>query len=398
MKTALQRLGFLLAIGLSACAPGTYDEDELEEVAEDERSGIVGGSQTTIESRPWQISLQSSGGSHFCGGTIIGASWIVTANHCVAGSSASSLRVVAAATNRNGSGGQIRKVSQIIRYAGYVTPEQGKDIALLKLTTPLDLTDPGAQAIPYATAATVADGRTDPGIIGTVSGWGSLSSGSSSLPANLQTVDVPLVSNAQADQAYPEAITADQLGAGLIGIGGKDSCQGDSGGPLVVPDGQGGVVLAGVVSWGYGCAAPQYPGMYARVSSFASWIQQNTGITGDAGVGSGSGGDDDTPTGQTVLLNQAGLSGATGSWTHFQITVPAGQAQLLVDSFGGSGDADLYVRRGAKPTTSSYDCRPYLNANNESCTFDNPTAGTYYVSVRGYKAYSSLSLNARVQN
>ncbi len=397
MKSELQRFGFLLTMALSACAPGSYEEDELEEVAEVDRSGIVGGTQTTIEERPWQISLQSSGGSHFCGGTIIGASWIVTANHCVDGSSAGSLRVVAAATNRNGSGGQIRSVSQIVRAPGYVTPEQGKDIALLKLSSPLDLTDPGAKAIPYATAATVAAGRTDPGIIGTVSGWGSLSSGSSSMPSNLQTVNVPIVSNAQADQAYPESITADQLGAGLIGIGGKDSCQGDSGGPFVVPNGDGGVVLAGVVSWGYGCAAPQYPGMYARVSSFASWIEQATGIAGDADDGS-SGGDDDPPTGQTVLLDQAGLSGAKNTWTHFEITVPAGQAQLLVDSFGGTGDADLYVRRGSKPTTSAYDCRPYLNANNESCTFNNPQAGTYYVSIRGYKAYTSLSLNARTEN
>jgi hypothetical protein len=389
--------GVLFAMALSACAPGTYDEEEQEEVSEDERSGIVGGTQTTIENRPWQISLQSTGGSHFCGGTIIGATWIVTANHCVEGTSASQLRVVAAATNRNGSGGQIRNVSQIVRYAGYVDPEHGKDIALLKLSSALDLTDPGAQAIPYATATTVADGRTDPGIIGTVSGWGTLSSGSSSMPSNLQTVDVPIVSNTQADQAYPESITADQLAAGLIGIGGKDSCQGDSGGPFVVPGPDGSVILAGVVSWGYGCAAPQYPGMYARVSSFASWIEQTTGIAGDTGGGGGGGGGGSSG-GQTVLLDQSGLSGAKNTWTHFSITVPAGQAQLLVDSFGGTGDADLYVRRGSKPTTSTYDCRPYLNANNESCAFDNPQAGTYWVSIRGYKAYSSLSLNARVEN
>ncbi len=389
--------GFLFAMALSACAPGTYDEEELEEVSEDERSGIVGGTQTTIENRPWQISLQSTGGSHFCGGTIIGATWIVTANHCVEGTSASQLRVVAAATNRNGSGGQIRNVSQIVRYAGYVDPEHGKDIALLKLSSALDLTDPGTQAIPYATSTTVADGRTDPGIIGTVSGWGTLSSGSSSMPSNLQTVDVPIVSNTQADQAYPESITADQLAAGLIGIGGKDSCQGDSGGPFVVPGPDGSVILAGVVSWGYGCAAPQYPGMYARVSSFATWIEQTTGIAGDTG-GGGSGGGGSSGGGQTVLLDQSGLSGAKNTWTHFSITVPAGQAQLLVDSFGGTGDADLYVRRGSKPTTSTYDCRPYLNANNESCAFDNPQAGTYWVSIRGYKAYSSLSLNARVEN
>ena len=114
MKSALQRFGFLLTMALSACAPGSYDEEEQEEAAEEGRSGIVGGTQTTIEQRPWQISLQSSGGGHFCGGTIMCASWIVTANHCLEGESASSLRVVAAATNRNGSGGQIRNVSQIV--------------------------------------------------------------------------------------------------------------------------------------------------------------------------------------------------------------------------------------------------------------------------------------------
>ena len=399
MKLDLQRLGVLLAMALSACAPGTDEPDDDEEVAEEDRSEIVGGTATTIEARPWQISLQTSSGSHFCGGTIIGASWVVTANHCVAGTSASSLRVVASATNRNGSGGQIRGVTQIVRFPGYVTPSQGKDIALLKLSTALDLTDPGAQAIPYATAATASAGLTAPGIMATVSGWGTQSSGSQSLPTTLRTVDVPLISNTQANQAYGGGITADQIGAGIIGVGGKDSCQGDSGGPLVVPNGAGGVILAGVVSWGNGCADPQYPGLYGRVSSFATWIEQNTGIVGgvSGGGGGGGGGGEPAPT-QTVLINEAALSGTTGSWKDYQVTVPSGQAQLRVDTFGGTGDADLYVRRTAKPTQQSYDCRPYLNGNNESCTITNPVAGTYYISIRAYQTYSGVSINARTEN
>ncbi|MCC5865671.1 MAG: S8 family peptidase [Wenzhouxiangella sp.] len=87
-----------------------------------------------------------------------------------------------------------------------------------------------------------------------------------------------------------------------------------------------------------------------------------------------------------------GLSGGQGSEQFFTMEVPANVSELTFQMSGGSGDADLYVRRGAPPTTSTWDCRPYLNGNNETCTFNDPQAGTWHVMIRGYTAYSNVSL------
>nr|WP_255783936.1 S8 family peptidase [Lysobacter chinensis] len=88
------------------------------------------------------------------------------------------------------------------------------------------------------------------------------------------------------------------------------------------------------------------------------------------------------------------VSGASGSETRYTFTVPAGASNLSFNTSGGSGDADLYVRFGAAPTTSTYDCRPYRNGNNETCSFASPQAGTWHVMLHGYSAYSSVTLVA----
>ena len=74
------------------------------------------------------------------------------------------------------------------------------------------------------------------------------------------------------------------------------------------------------------------------------------------------------------------------------MVVPAGATDLNFAMSGGSGDADLYVRFGSAPTTSNYDCRPYANGNNESCPISTAQAGTYYVMLRAYSTFSSVSL------
>jgi hypothetical protein len=89
------------------------------------------------------------------------------------------------------------------------------------------------------------------------------------------------------------------------------------------------------------------------------------------------------------------ISGATGSNQFWVMNVPAGKDTLAVTISGGSGDADLYVRFGSAPTTSTFDCRPFISGNNETCTFNAPAAGSYFVMIRGFSAYSGVTLTGR---
>ncbi len=231
---------------------------------------IVGGVNTPITAAPWQVAVLSSSLQQFCGGSILNANWILTASHCEVREgnrvAAGVARLSALRTQA-----QIRTVAEVITFPGFVDPTSGRDATLLRLSAPLDLSGPNAKAIPLATPSEAGAGLTDPGRVATVTGWGTRRSGGSS-PDRLQTVNVNLVSNQASQTAYGSqtVITSDQIGASAPG---KDSCQGDSGGPLIV-DANGRKVLVGIVSWGEGCADPKFPGMYARVSSFTTWIQE----------------------------------------------------------------------------------------------------------------------------
>jgi vibriolysin len=101
------------------------------------------------------------------------------------------------------------------------------------------------------------------------------------------------------------------------------------------------------------------------------------------------------PPSTTPLTNGVALtnqSGGTGSKAYYKLTVPSGQTSLKFEMSGGTGDADLYVKRGALPETNSYDCRPYKSGNSETCEFPSPMAGDWFVMIQAYSSYSGLSI------
>lgn len=118
---------------------------------------------------------------------------------------------------------------------------------------------------------------------------------------------------------------------------------------------------------------------YSGVTLSVNWTDPGTG--GPAGGGT---------------VNN--ISRTTGNWARYYLDVPSGMSSLEVDISGGTGDADLYTRFNAQPTTSSYNCRPYLAGNNEDCTETNPAAGRWYIGIRAYSSYSGVTLNAYYYN
>ena len=155
---------------------------------------------------------------------------------------------------------QVADVVSIVQHEGYVRSSLKNDISLLKISHPLNFDK-------YVQPVTLPEQGEEFTGTALVSGWGRLHQGGQT-PTVLQKVEVPIVPDDDCRISYPGDSVADSMMC--AGETGKDSCQGDSGGPMVC-----GPYLCGIVSWGHGCARPNYPGVYTQVSYFVDWIKNN---------------------------------------------------------------------------------------------------------------------------
>ena len=189
-------------------------------------SSIVGGSEVTPYSLPWQVALVQPGGNRpFCGGTLIDAQHVLTAAHCT-GSGASGMQVIVGEHKvTSSSDGTRHSVCRVVNHPNYNSPVNlNNDFSILHLSTPVDI---GPRAAPACLAQSSMGGDYLVGKTLTVSGWGALSEGKGG-PSVLHSVGVPGITNAKCNKVYG-SIQPAMLCAGTA-AGGIDSCQGDSGG------------------------------------------------------------------------------------------------------------------------------------------------------------------------
>jgi secreted trypsin-like serine protease len=196
----------------------------------------------------------------------------MTAAHCTAGSKASNIRILLG-EHKTDDATQVKvEVATITDDPLYNDKTMHNDFSILTLKEPVTFTREISPAcLPSDTNQLYA------GQVATVSGWGTLKSNGNQ-PTVLIEVDVTVTTNELCKGVYGNDLTNINLCAMDAG---KDSCQGDSGGPLVIQE-NGRFALIGVVSYGYGCASPNIPGVYARVTERKDWIVATAAGTQDS--------------------------------------------------------------------------------------------------------------------
>lgn len=236
-------------------------------------TAVVGGAPITVEQIPWQALVIVEPDNRLCGGAIIDPGWLVTAAHCVAGFRGDQVETHVGITSlsERSPDNQVQ-ISEVIVHPSWDPANFRNDIALLRLANPLG-SMPLARTISLPVGLDAASWP-PAGTPAFISGWGATEFGGQ--PSNqLRRAQVQVLGGPGDTVCGRYGDNFDvgvEICAGSPG-GGIDACQGDSGSPLVV-DVAGTPMLAGLTSVGFECARADYPGIYTRVTSFTSWLQE----------------------------------------------------------------------------------------------------------------------------
>ncbi|KAI7800505.1 transmembrane protease serine 13a [Triplophysa rosa] len=231
-------------------------------------SRIIGGSVSNDGQWPWQVSLHFNSG-HVCGGVFISQDFVLSAAHCVQQSMINSggWRVYAGSVSQN-TLKTAYSVKKIILHESYNDQNNDYDIALLKLSSPVEFSNT-VQPVCLPTF----DQNFSEDLECWISGFGTTEEGGAYASTKLMSVSVNIIDTrvCNSSRVYRGAISNNMICAGDLN-GGRDSCQGDSGGPLVCKALNNRWYLAGITSWGAGCGQKLKPGVYSRVTSLLPWI------------------------------------------------------------------------------------------------------------------------------
>jgi secreted trypsin-like serine protease len=226
---------------------------------------IINGTQVLQSDEQWRaiVSLRYNT-EHYCGGSLIAPTWVLTAAHCILAYAPTTIGV----GNYSLSSISPYSIKHSIVHPNYNSFTIDNDIALIELNTAV--TD--IKVITLDKNSTLAPDTTT-----WTAGWGDTDIDPNQVfnPSSLMEVLVPLVDFNTCNQAYHNILTDNMICAGYMS-GFYDSCQGDSGGPLAVEE-NGNTVQMGIVSSGGDCAAANSPGIYTKVQNYIDWIEDHTG-------------------------------------------------------------------------------------------------------------------------
>ncbi|NWW71675.1 TMPS9 protease, partial [Climacteris rufus] len=230
-------------------------------------SKIVGGTDASRGEIPWQVSLKEDS-RHFCGATIIGDRWLLSAAHCFNETNPEEITAFMGTTSLNGTDENVVKVNvtRVITHPLFNPMILDFDVAVLELARPL-VFNKYIQPV----CLPLAVQKFPVGKKCLISGWGDLQEGNDTKPEILQKARVGIIEQNTCNFLYNFSLTDRMICAGFM-EGMVDSCQGDSGGPLACEVTPGVFYLAGIVSWGFGCAQAMRPGVYSRITKLTDWI------------------------------------------------------------------------------------------------------------------------------